>query len=211
MVLTVLLAGSASAAQLRPRDDARLDPSFLAFRKQLLQAIKKRDRRALLKAVDPKIRVNFGEDGGAEEFARQWKLNSNASPVWKTLEEVLRLGGSFTDKGAARSFAAPYTYSTFPERLDAFEHFCVLGSNVALRAKPDARARIVARLNYDLVRQAALPKGVKTPGSGWLHVVTGAGKQGFVARDAVRSPVDYRALFAKRDGVWRMTALVAGD
>jgi len=210
-VLTFGLTGSAAAEQLLPRDDARQDPSFFSFRRQLIAAVRKRDRKFILKIVDPKIRINFGEGGGADEFARQWKLRSDNSPLWKILAEVLSLGGTFTGRGSERMFAAPYTYAAFPESLDAFEYYCVTSKNVPLRAKPDERARIIAGLSYDLVRQAPLPRGAKTPGPEWVHVSTSGGKRGFVARRFVRSPVDYRALFQKRNGAWRMTALIAGD
>jgi hypothetical protein len=211
VILAVALTSSVLAAKLPPRDEARQDPSFLAFRQRLQEAVRKRDRAYLLKVIDPKIRVNFGEGGGAKEFAHQWKLDSNGSLLWKTLEEVLALGGTFSGTGREREFAAPYTYSAFPEKLDAFEHYCVTAPDVPLRAKPDVRARIIARLNYEIVRQATLPRGVKPPGATWLYVATAAGKRGYVARQQVRSPVDYRAFFSKRDGTWRMTALVAGD
>lgn len=211
VVLAVALTSGVLAAKLPPRDEARQDPSFLAFRQRLREAVRKKDRAYLLKVIDPQIRVNFGEGGGAKEFAHQWKLESNSSLLWKTLEEVLALGGTFSGAGREREFAAPYTYSAFPEKLDAFEHFCVTAPDVPLRAKAEARARIVTRLNYEIVRQAAVPRGVKPPGAAWLYVSTAAGKRGFVARQQVRSPVDYRAFFSKRNGAWRMTALVAGD
>jgi hypothetical protein len=210
-MLAALLAGGAAAAQLRPRDDAPKDPSFLTFRRKLLEAVRKRDRAFVRKILDHKIRVSFGEGGGKEEFARQWKLASGTSPLWKTLFEVLSLGGTFSGQGKDRLFAAPYTYSAFPESLDAFQHFCVIAPNVPLRAKPGEQERVVARLNYDIVRQVAPPRSTKPTSSGWVYVATAAGKRGYIARRYVRSPIDYRALFARRNGEWRMTALVAGD
>jgi hypothetical protein len=209
--LAVVLAAGVSAARLTPRDDAKQDPSFAAFRRRLLEAVRKRDRGYLLKIVDPKIRVNFGEGGGAREFARQWKLDTSDSPVWKTLEDVLSHGGTFTGKGSDRNFAAPYTYSAFPESLDAFEHYCVITPDAPLRAKADEKAQVVARLRYEIVRQAPPPRGAKPTSPGWVYVSTASGRRGYVARRLVRSPIDYRALFQKREGTWRLTALVAGD
>lgn len=209
--LIIVLASGASAAQLRPRDEARSDPSFFEFRQRLIAAVRKRDRSYVLTILDPKIRVNFGEGGGAAEFARQWKLSSTASPLWKTLGEVLSMGGTFSGTGSNRQFAAPYTYSAFPDTLDAFEHFCVIAPNVPLRAKPDDHSRVIARLDYDIVRLAAPPRDAKALAGPWLQVATAKGKHGYVARRFLRSPIDYRALFQKRNGAWRMTALVAGD
>jgi hypothetical protein len=37
------------------------------------------------------------------------------------------------------------------------------------------------------------------------------GRTGFVRHDQVRSVLDYRAVFERREGHWLMTAFVAGD
>ncbi len=45
----------------------------------------------------------------------------------------------------------------------------------------------------------------------WLKVEILGGKKGFVNAKYVRSPIDYRAIFDKNNGKWKMTAFVAGD
>jgi hypothetical protein len=37
------------------------------------------------------------------------------------------------------------------------------------------------------------------------------GRSGYIHSRFVRSPVDYRAYFARKDGRWRMVMLLAGD
>jgi hypothetical protein len=38
-----------------------------------------------------------------------------------------------------------------------------------------------------------------------------SGVRGFVASQFVRRPIDYRAIFHKTNGQWRLSAFVAGD
>ena len=45
----------------------------------------------------------------------------------------------------------------------------------------------------------------------WVGVRLPGGAEGYVGRRYVRSSLDYRAMFAKSDGQWRMKFLVAGD
>jgi hypothetical protein len=159
--------------------------------------------------VHPQIRNSFGDDGGIKEFRKKWKPESPDSELWDTLVEILRLGGSFRDAGKGRDFWAPYVYSNFPEDVDAFEYVAVTGENVNVRQKPDPASAVVSTLSYDLVKA---PEGPPQGRAGdWVRVVTPGGKEGFVSRRFLRSPVDYRAGFTKVKGRWMMSALVAGD
>jgi hypothetical protein len=172
-------------------DDAAKDPSFAAFRDQLLTAVRARDTKTVFALSDPHIRTSFGGDAGHESLTENH---------WKALEEILPMGGSFREG----MFWAPYVYSAWPEAHDAFESLAVIGDNVPLRESADANATAIATLSRDIVKRAG------EPGT-WQRVTTADGKTGFVESKLVRSPVDYRAGFLKTDAGWRMNALVAGD
>ena len=45
----------------------------------------------------------------------------------------------------------------------------------------------------------------------WMPVQLADGRTGWVASEFIRSPVDYRAIFARRAGRWLLEALIAGD
>ena len=45
----------------------------------------------------------------------------------------------------------------------------------------------------------------------WRAVRLPDGRAGFVDRRYLRSPIDYRAAFARIDGRWQMTLFLAGD
>ena len=182
-------------------DEASQDPSFVAFRDRLLAAVRAKDRDAVLSLADPKIRTSFGDAGGRADLAR--KLREPG--MWRQLETILTLGGTFRGEGAQRSFWAPYVYSSFPDSHDAFENVAVIADGVPLREKPSADARVLATLSRDIVEANI---GQRTE---WIRVKTADGRSGYVESAKVRSPIDYRAGFMKSGNGWTMTALVAGD
>lgn len=183
-------------------DEGPKDADFAAFRQQLLEAVGRRDRAAVLDLAHPNIRTSFGADGGRADLGR----NLDRDPeLWQELQTILSMGGTFRDGGGKRAFWAPYVYSVFPEDRDAFTTFAVIADAVPLREKPSADSRTVAILSRDLV--------TGEPGESveWIEVQTIDGRKGWVEKTFVRSPVDYRAGFGKTDQGWRMDALVAGD
>ena len=192
--------------KLQPVDEAGQDPSFAAYRAGLLDAVHRRDREALLRAIDPKIRTNFGGGGGGTQFAKQWKLDDPGSRLWPELETILTHGGAFSKDEGPRSFWAPYVYSSIPDTVDAFESLIVLGEAVPLHESPARDAKVLATLAHDILTRVA---GRET--EGWAHVKTDDGRTGWVEAAQVRSPIGYRAGFAKTGGAWKMNALVASD
>lgn len=202
-VLSLLLtAGLLNADRLPPVDESAQDPSFLAFKTKLLAAIDRKDVKGLLAAIDPKIRVSFGGDGGIEGFRRFWKLDKPAeSKVWSELGAVLRLGATRDEP----EFIAPYVFTRFPPTLDAFANAAVIRPKVVLRKSPAATAPAVATLDYDIVQLVGQPR------KGWVEVRTDAGQMGWVQQSEIRSPVNYRAFFEKKSGQWKITAFIAGD
>ncbi|MEB4589636.1 SH3 domain-containing protein [Candidatus Thiothrix sp. Deng01] len=191
------------AAPLMPVDEATKQPDFFTFRAQLQTAIAKRDKAALLAAVNKNIQNTFGDDNGIDNFKKLWKIDQPNSPVWETLGTVLALGGGFQKD---HSFQAPYISSHWPN-LDGFENVAIIGDKVNVRKAPKQTSEVLQTLSYEVVPLAG-------PGNGdaqWVAIKLPNGKKGYVSRNYTRSPVDYRAFFAKVDGRWQMTVLVAGD
>jgi hypothetical protein len=194
---------------LCPQDQGPSDPSFAAYRTKLLAAVHARDTAALTALLDPHIRTSFGAGGGVAGFRKQWQLeHPEASPLWSELEWVLTHGGTFTAGSDGTAFAAPYVYSTFPDQYDAFESAAVTKGNVGLRDTPAATGKVVAEADYAIV---TLLDPNRDPATPWRKVRTADGVAGWVESSVLRSPIDYRALFNKKDGRWAMTAFVAGD
>lgn len=217
LLMAVGLAAAIISAQkryLRPVDEASQDPSFLAFRTRLIAAVDRKDAAFIYSIVDPKIRNGFGDRDTIAWFKRDWKLENKGSKFWKTFATVIKNGGAFWSDGTNKnSFVAPYSYSNWPDGLDAFDHFVIFGTDVNLREEPSMTGKVVAKLSYNIVtvEQETLPKSGKTEYPGWKKVKTLGGLEGFVKEEFIRSSVDYRAGFEKKRGKWIMTFFLAGD
>jgi len=213
-IIFSFLTISAQERYVKPVDEAKKDASFFAFREKLISAVKKRDVKYLLSIVDRDIKLNFGGDAGNEDFKRIWKISSPKSKLWDEVLTALTNGGKFDKEGKNSYFAAPYSFNSFPDDLDSFEHQVIFGNNVNLRAQPDLQAKVVAQLSYNVVKVDYKNSVGDKKNDGeyiWLKVETLGGKKGFVNAKFVRSPIDYRAIFEKKGRNWKMTAFIAGD
>ncbi len=200
--------------QVFPFDEGKTDASFKSFREKLIEAVRKRDVKYVVGILDPAILNSFGGDGGIKEFKEMWKIDSPTSELWDELLIVLTNGGSFFKEDENNLFCAPYSFKQFPEDLDAFEYQLIFDNNVNLRVRPDLKAETVGQLSYNVVKvdyENSVADKNKEGEYFWLNVETLGGKKGFVSAKFVRSSVDYRACFEKKNGKWKMTTFVAGD
>jgi hypothetical protein len=198
--------------QVFPVDEAKKDASFFSFREKLIQAVKNKDRKFLLSILDRDVKGSFGGDSGIEDFKSLWKIDSPQTQLWKELLAVLTNGGKFEKPG--REFCGPYSFTHFPEDLDAFEYQMIFGNNVNLRAQPDQAAKVLGQLSYNVVKvdyQNSVQDKNNEDIYTWLKIETLGGRKGFVSAQFVRSPIDYRACFEKIKGKWLMTFFLAGD
>lgn len=220
LLITILGFSLNVAAQeeryLKPIDEGTQNISFSQFRSKLINAVKKKDKKYLYSVLDPNIKISFGGDAGIADFKKIWEIDKPNSEVWKELLLVLNNGGTFTQENGKRTeqFCAPYTFTSFPEDLDAFEYNVIFGNNVRLREKPNLSSDIIAKLSYNILK-IDFENSIQIPAESgrfvWYKVETLGGLKGFVSADYVRSPISYRACFEKQKGVWKMTAFIAGD
>jgi len=213
-ILFLACSGLAQERFVKPSDDAAKDPSFLAFRTKLIAAAEMHDSAFILRILDPKIELSFGGDKGVKDFIRIWKINSRNSPFWPEFLAVIKNGGSFDNPDkVANLFVAPYLFSSWPDDLDLFEYHAIFGNNVNLRKQPRRDAEVVAQLSYNVVQiePETVSKSGKSGYPEWWEVKTLGGLKGYVKREYVRGPIDYRAGFEKKRGQWKMTFFLAGD
>lgn len=209
----LLLALAASAplrAQVAPVDEAGRDPSLARFRAELLDAVERRDTAFLLETLAEDVLPGFGADRGVEGFRREWLADERPQEerLWPVLEEVLRGGGAFADDS---TFVAPYTFAAFPEALDPFLHRVVTGTGVRVRAEPGLGGEVLAHLSHAVVAVPERREVVEASGREWMAVRLRDGRRGWIAREYLKHPLDYRAVLVRRDGRWRLRSLVAGD
>lgn len=197
-----LLLAAAEPLRLPPVDSCAADPSFDAYRSELRSAIARKDREAVLAAVADDIVIDFGGGAGRAAFARAWRLDApQSSPLWAELDSVLELGCT-TDGDA---LVAPSLFAQLPEDADAFESLLAVKRGTALRSRPQDDAPAVAPLDWHLLTLHGDTE------DGWMRASLADGRSGYIRREHVRSPLDYRAHFRKIGGRWRMTSFVAGD
>lgn len=197
-------------------DEAFKDASFQKFRSDLITELKKRNVRHLLSVIDPAIRVSFGTEEGISGFVEMWQPERANSKIWKELLTVLENGGEFHENDGINTFWAPYTFASFPFDVDPFETMIIFGNNVNLRQRPSTGSNVVGQLSYNIItidwENSVKPEGRSDYSDyTWLKISTLGGQKGFVSADYVRSHLDYRAGFEKKDGKWKMTAFIAGD
>jgi hypothetical protein len=193
--------GAPRTVRLLPVDQAATQPDFFTFRARLQAALARRDEAAVLAAADPGIRTSFGDDDGLA--ALRAKLRDPQGTIWADLGAALALGGQFQ---SADSFVAPYVFAAWPGSLDSFECAAIVGDRVRVRASADPGSAVVGSVSYEIVQVLPVQRESAT-----TAVRLANGRSGFIAPAFVRSPVDYRAIFQKTGGQWRLRAFVAGD
>lgn len=207
--LTPATAAEADFAEyiIKPRnviygEDAR------QFVKRFRQAVKNKNLPALKKMIDKQGKFSFGGHDGIAGFIELWELDKNPekSAVWKTLTEVMDLGGV---SKSGKSMMFPYLFTDWPDQYDAFEYGAMTGSRVNLRTKPSLDSQVIRQISYEIVRPIRATDGNTSPD--WQKIQTHDQKIGYVSTRYLRSPIDYRVGFNKGSEGWKMTFFVAGD
>jgi hypothetical protein len=204
------IPATGQATKFLPHDEASRQPDFFSFRAQLLVSLARRDTAGLFNVVAPQIRNTFGDDNGVAAFRRLWRLEAPDSEVWGELTAVLALGGTFENES---TFVAPYVFSRWPSHHDAFEYLAVIASDVRVRSEPSSTGPVVTRVGFELVQRARIAPTALTPAqaAAWEPIQLNSGRIGYMAKQFLRSPISYRAVFLRRDTRWVMASFVAGD
>jgi hypothetical protein len=208
----------AQIAKILPVDEAAREPDFFAFRARLLVAVQERDTNHLYGILAEDIHNSFGGDGGVSEFKATWQPEQPGTRLWRTLTEILALGGQFqkpSEGYGEKMFVAPYVYSVRPAvAFDPWAHGVVIGRGVRVRERPTAASETLAYLAFDVVRVPdwqPRPDADGVPARTWIPVELADGRAGFVAAEYLRRATAHRAVFVLRDGTWLLKALVSGE
>ena len=202
-------AAEALGPVVRPADGARRDAALLKARAAVIAAVKAKDWKKLEPHVDARILIVFGGENGAEAFAKLLREN----PVlWDELDWVLSHGGRFLEG----EFWAPYTFQAGVGTLDPHETGIVAAAKVAARVEPSPDAKLVATLDHHAVLVTDWRDPEKAPRpfynrKDWVKIELPGKRAAWVEARFVRAMSDYRAGFAKKGGVWKLTGFVRGD
>ncbi len=227
--LILLQFASGQSNKFLPKNEIHKDSSLTSFVCKLQYALVKRDKNFILSVVDKNIENGFDGSKGIEEFKRVWDFDSQNSKIWLTISKIISMGGVFTDynneKEHKKSFVFPYVYDiTLPnDNLDIYEIMAITGENVNLREKPDVSSKIIGKLSYDIVicdydnsivnSSTDSNDDINSWGNKqWYKVKTlDNSKQGYIFKDFIWSPNDYRMFLSKINGTWKIVCLITGD
>jgi hypothetical protein len=207
LIVVSACAVQAAERKLQPVDEAWKDPTLVAFRKDLLAAVKRRDVRYVVARAARKIQLSFGGYAGRKTFREWLTLEGMRETYWSELERVFSLGGVFTEKD---SFCIPYVACVdvpgCPD-CDPYDIVYVLAENAKAYAEMNTESPVVAKLSYDVLKMDHSKDVIE----GWIAVELPGGGVGYVTGPEFRSPLDYRALLRKRKGEWQIDIFIAGD
>jgi hypothetical protein len=195
-------AQPAAPTRIGPVDEGTNDPSFQAFRQQLLEGVQKRDLTRVLAFISADVQVTLdARQHGLAALKSAWQLDRSPQRFLRELETVVKLGGRFSQSSC--TFVAPYVWTEFPESLYDIDYVVVMRDQAPILARPGvgtpvATASVGDLLVYDLGEP------------GWMHVTTAEGKSGFIKRSAVRMPNAFRAYFTKIMEDWKLVGFFEG-
>ena len=206
MFLTAIALALAAPVSLPPVEQCRGDAEFNRVRQQLRKAVDARDLEGVMTLMSDDVRVSFGGQSGPERFSDYWTASDQDKELlWNELGDALKLGCAQATDGEGNPYRAIPAMFVTGDDLDGFTTWVSLPGAV-LRSKADAKAAAKMRLPSWTVLQE-----VEHDGGSWVEVRTPKGANGFVETDQARSLLDYRIIFGRRDGRWRITAFLAGD
>lgn len=214
-MLAALLPSLPAAAQerrLEPVDEAAKDASWASFKKRLIAAVEKRDRKFILGILDKNVRTGLEGGRGVAEFRKLWELDSEASPLWQELRAVMALPAAYhrPDKGRTE-LCVPYVAVRWPQDMDAFKGGAIIANEVLVKSTPTAGADTVATLSYDMVEVADWEVDDRDAASKqkWVRIWLKSGI-GFVPEEQIRSPVEHTACFVRGETAWRLVGFGPG-
>lgn len=212
LALLVATPATAQVASLPPRDAGADDPSFIAFRANLLAAAAARDTATVLAAFAEDATLSFGGDFGPEGIRTLW-FNPGiprepGEDFFSTLVKTVSMGSAM--EGGIVS--APYLFLDVPPEYDPFEHVVVVGEQVRVRSEPSLSGEVLGSLTYQVVESGLQAEDLAVAdGYTWFPIRLATGERGYVADQYVWSPIGYRAGFEKRGSTWVVLYFVAGD
>lgn len=190
-----------------PLDDSHQSPSLREFMQRFDNAVLRKDFAAVKGFTATDILNSFGGEGGMKEFLLSWKGHQDS--LFETLLQIRKGGGRLTwNPQGIEAYCMPRMFTDFPTGLNAFSHGVIVGEAVPVYVSPDKKSRVLTHLSHAIV-------GVDdwvSKKDRWQPVRLKQDVLAYIEASKVRSPIDYRACFARdKAGQWHMTQLVAGD
>jgi len=192
---------------LEPVDEAGKDASWNGFRKRLLGALEKRDRKFVLGVLAQNVRNGSDSPRGIAEFRKQWHLDDNDSPFWQELSSALSLGSAWLAREKQpRELCAPYVLAKWPDDMDFTRNGVIVAREVLVKSEPSAGSETLATLSYHIVPVPDWEVDDRDAGSKqkWVKIRI-KDQDGYVPEEQIRSPIEHAACFIRTENGWRLT------
>jgi hypothetical protein len=201
------------------------DPSFEAFRKQLAEIAKRKDRAALARLIVAQGFFWEQEKGdtadkkkpGIDNLAKAMGLDEKDGAGWDMLGAYagdptgMPLGNR---KGVVCAPADPSFNEKELESLikstqtDISDWGYPAGPDIEVRAAADAKAAVVEKLGAFFIR--VVPEDGPQAET-FLRIITPSGKTGFVPAQAIIPLGNDQLCYAKDAGGWKITGFIGGE
>ena len=202
--------------KLPPVDEGSKDPTWVAFRNNLLAALRRADRGALIKVVDRNIVNGLEVPRGVAEFRKLWEIDSNSDRLLRDLSASLSLGSAWHQQDpknkSTRVLCAPYVPIKWPlNDVDPYDSGAIVVKEALIKSAPSHASETLGALSFDIVgvhdwEVADVENQLKQR---WVKV-SHRGRDGYVPEEHIRSAIEHRACFAKAGNTWRMVEYVVG-
>ena len=193
---------TAPQGRFAPRNDCIGLPGAKQFFLTLENAVKNRDAEALLGITDAKVKLDFGGGAGLQTFRE--RLADPQGRLWPDLAKISALGCAHATNG---DMVMPSFADQQMDDVDVAKALIVTGRDVPVRQTAAAAAPAVDTVSWDAVSLI----GGFDPEAPFQHVTTAGGKDGYIASDHLRSPLDYRLRASHVGNGWRIVSFVNGD
>ena len=132
--------------------------------------------------------------------------------MWSELPKLLFLGSATVKMAKSSEVCAPYVYYKWPNNAPNDANAAVTTREALVKARPSVDAPSLQTLSYDLVNVTdwEVADEMKDGKQIWVALRMGT-TTGYLPQEQVRSPIEYRACFVKRDGNWRLSGLEVGE
>jgi len=195
-------------ASLNPFNNHNSNSDIEAFHEAFIQALNDKNLAFIMEHLDENIKLSFGGDGGKASFKTFWNLEQDPenSDFWDIMLKTIQFGFVSVEYGG---FTAPYVFTDFPYEFDSFSYMACTGENVNVRMEPDENSVVIRQLSYTIVK--VTQDNFMSKNGDWQEITLPDGKIGYVHKDLIRSPIDYRVHVNNDEGEWLIDFFVAGD
>lgn len=202
--------------KLMPVDEGGKDPTWIAFRNQLLAALRRGDVNTLINVIDRNIVNGLEAPRGVAEFRKLWELDNKSDRVLRDLSSALNLGSAWHQQDpknkATRVLCAPYVPIKWPlDDVDPYDSGAIVVKEALVKDRPSHAAATLGALSFDIigVRDWEVADAESQLKQRWVKV-NYRGQDGYVPDEHIRSAIEHRACFAKAGNTWRMVEYVVG-